>query len=127
MTESDQLLARARTLRRAASDAENALWQQLRGRRLKGFKFRRQVTVEPYIVDFVCLEAKLIVEVDGGQHADQASYDERRTAVLESRGYRVMRFWNHDVLNEVHSVQERILNALLETPSPHPSPGGRGG
>ncbi|MEJ1408634.1 MAG: endonuclease domain-containing protein [Candidatus Sedimenticola sp. (ex Thyasira tokunagai)] len=127
MRGSKNLLSRARTLRCQASEAECALWKHLRGRRLNGYKFRRQVTIDPYIVDFVCLEAKLIVEADGGQHAEQVVYDARRTAKLEKKGYRVMRFWNHEILGELHSVLEQIESALLELPSPQPSPGGRGG
>ncbi len=123
---SKNLLLRARALRRQASEAERTLWQQLRKRQLHGFKFRRQVVIEPYIVDFVCLDAKLIIEADGGQHADQAAYDGRRTAKLESMGYRVMRFWNHEILGELPGVLEQIASALLEAPSPQPSPGGRG-
>jgi len=120
------LLSRARTLRRQASDAECVLWKHLRGYRLKGYKFRRQVVIEPYIVDFVCLEAKLIIEADGGQHADQMAYDARRTARLEAMGYRVVRFWNHEILRELHSVLEQIELALLDAPSPQPSPEVRG-
>ncbi len=86
-----------------------------------GFKFRRQVVIEPYIVDFACLDAKLIIEADGGQHAEQATYDIRRTTCLETMGYRVMRFWNHEILKELHSVLEQILAALIEAPSPQPS------
>jgi very-short-patch-repair endonuclease len=123
---SKNLLSRARALRRQASEAECVLWKYLRGRRLNGSKFRRQVVIEPYIVDFVCLEAKLIIEADGGQHADQMVYDARRTARLERMGYRVMRFWNHEILGELPSVLEQIESALLKAPSPQPSPGGRG-
>ena len=109
---SRELTCRARSLRRQASEAEQVLWRHLRGRRLKGYKFRRQVVIEPYIVDFVCLDAKLIIEADGGQHADQASYDARRTARLEAKGYRVMRFWNNEILGDIHSVLEQIYSAL---------------
>jgi very-short-patch-repair endonuclease len=90
------------------------------------------VVMEPYIVDFVCLEAGLIIEADGGQHSNQVTYDTRRTAVLEGMGYRVMRFWNHEVLSELQSVLEQIRTALIEAPSPQPfyalqgAPGGRG-
>ncbi|MCG8428671.1 MAG: endonuclease domain-containing protein, partial [Chromatiales bacterium] len=121
---SKTLLSRARTLRRQSSKAESALWRQLRGRRLNGYKFRRQVVIEPYIVDFVCLEAKLIIEADGGQHADQQEYDARRTAKLEAMGYTVIRFWNHEILGELDSVLERIALVLIEIPSPQPSPRG---
>jgi very-short-patch-repair endonuclease len=122
----ERLRSLARTQRLQATDAERVLWQHLRGRYLKGFKFRRQVVIGPYIVDFVCLNAKLIIEADGGQHAEQDVYDARRTALLETLGYRVIRFWNHEILKELHSVLEQIHSALIEVPSPQPSPGGRG-
>jgi len=124
--ESEKLNERARTLRSQSSEAEKALWKYLRGRRLAGYKFRRQVVIEPYIVDFVCLEARLIIEAGGGQHGDQAAYDARRTARLERMGYRVMRFWNHEILGELQGVLEQIRSALVEAPSPRPSPEGRG-
>ena len=119
---SKNLTSRARTLRQQATEAESVLWKHLRGRRLNGYKFRRQVVIEPYIVDFVCLEARLIVEADGGQHARQTEYDARRTARLESMGYRLMRFWNHEILAELYSVLGQIESALIEAPSPQPSP-----
>jgi len=103
------------------------LWKHLRGHRLEGYKFRRQVVIEPYIVDFVCLDAKLIIEADGGQHTEQRVYDTKRTIRLEAMGYRVMRFWNHEILCELDNVLEQIRTALFEAPSPQPSPGGRGG
>ncbi len=109
---SRKLTSWARSLRRQASEAEQVLWRHLRDRRLKGYKFRRQVVIEPYIVDFICLDAKLIIEADGGQHAEQASYDARRTARLEAKGYRVMRFWNNEILGDIHSVLEKIYSAL---------------
>ncbi|MDZ4381357.1 MAG: DUF559 domain-containing protein [Parvibaculum sp.] len=108
----------ARQLRVEATDAEARLWQRLRNRMLGGFKFRRQFPVGPYIADFVCIERKLIVELDGGQHADNPA-DERRTRFLELRGYRVIRFWNPDVLANTDGVLEMIL-IELEKP-PHPS------
>lgn len=109
---SRKLTSWARSARRQASEAEQVLWRHLRGRRLKGYKFRRQVVIEPYIVDFICLDAKLIIEADGGQHVDQATYDARRTARLEAKGYRVMRFWNNEILGDIHSVLEEIFSAL---------------
>ena len=120
------LIARARTLRRRSSDAECVLWRHLRSHRLMGYKFRRQAVIEPYIVDFVCLEARLIIEADGGQHSSQVAYDVKRTARLEAMGYRVMRFWNHEILGELQCVLDQIHAALVEAPSPQPSPGGRG-
>jgi len=115
---SNETLSHARALRRQATDAESMLWKYLRSHRLNGFKFRRQVIIDPYIVDFACLEAKLIIEADGGQHVDQAAYDERRTVYLERMGYTVLRFWNHEIFHETQSVLERIESALNNVPSP---------
>ena len=112
------MLLRARTLRHDSSDAESLLWKHFRGRRLKGCKFRRQVIIEPYIVDFACLEAELIVEADGGQHSEQMPYDGRRTSRRETRGYRVLRFWNREILQKTQSVLEQIESALNNIPSP---------
>ena len=84
---------RSRTIRRDQTDVERKLWAALRGRQLSGFKFRRQHPVDRYFADFVCMEAKLVVELDGGQHAEQFEYDARRSEVLEAAGFRVIRFW----------------------------------
>ena len=108
----------ARNLRKQATDAELRLWQHLRGRRMAGYKFRRQITIEPYIVDFVCLEARLIIEADGGQHMDQMEEDQKRTAYLEKKGYKVMRFWNNEILNQTDDVLEQIHRYLTTIPSP---------
>jgi adenine-specific DNA-methyltransferase len=97
------------------------LWYHLRDRRLANYKFRRQRSIGPYFADFACLEAKLIIELDGGQHVEAASYDENRTRFIEAQGYRVLRFWNNEVLTQTDAVRERILQALQED-SPHPSP-----
>ena len=113
--------ARARSLRKDLTEAERALWGRLRGRQLNGHKFRRQQPVGAFIADFVCLERKLVVELDGGQHAEQAARDAERTARLESYGFHVLRFWNHDVLRDIQVVMEAIRNALLNAP-PHPHP-----
>jgi very-short-patch-repair endonuclease len=102
---------RARRLRREDTVAEARLWNSLRHRRLGGWRWKRQVPCGPYIVDFYCAEAALIVEVDGGQHADQAAYDERRTAYLERQGLRVLRFWNSSVLTNSDGVCLMILEA----------------
>ena len=120
--EQKEMLARARILRQQSSEAEKALWKQLRGRRLKGFKFRRQVVIEKYIVDFVCLEAGLVIEADGGQHLEQKIYDERRSHFLESKGFKILRFWNNEILVELSSVLEQIELVLNKAPSPQPSP-----
>ena len=112
---------RARGSRQAMTDAEQVLWRHLRNRQLSGFKFRRQHEIDHYIVDFACAERLLIVELDGGQHADQVVYDERRTQQLQAMGCRVLRFWNNDVLLDIESVLTVILDALA-SPAPHPNP-----
>jgi len=114
---------KARVLRRSQTDAERELWFQLRNRRLDGYKFRRQHPIGPFIVDFVCEECRLIVELDGGQHSSQVHADNTRTVLLESRGYRVVRFWNNEVLSETQSVLKVIIDLLkCDLPSPRPSP-----
>ena len=120
------LLARARAMRHEASDAERMLWRHLRARRLAGFKFRRQEVIGPYIVDLVCFHARLIIEADGGQHAEQQVYDQQRSAALAARGYRVLRFWNNEVLNDIDGVLERIRMGLVRSPHPDPLPEGEG-
>ena len=102
---------RARALRRDMTDAERRLWAALRHRRLRHLKFRRQHPLGPFIVDFACIEHRLIVEADGGPHADSDD-DARRTALLESRGWRVLRFWNNDILANPEGVQEAILQVI---------------
>lgn len=111
---------RARRLRREDTDAEARLWSSLRDRRLGGWKWRRQVPLGPYIVDFLCVEAGLVVELDGGQHANQMAYDARRTRYLEGLGLRVMRFWNSAVLPDSDGVCLSVLDALG---GEHPSVG----
>ena len=109
----------ARRLRKNSTQAERALWQQLRAARLNGHKFRRQASIGRYIVDFVCFEARLIVEVDGGQHAERQGQDAQRTAWLEAEGFRVLRFWNTEVLGHLEAVKEVITRACAEeSPSP---------
>jgi len=108
----------ARTLRRNSTDAEQRLWQHLRNRQVLGYKFRRQVVIEPYIVDFICLQTKLIIEADGGQHAQQIHADEKRSAALRAKGFHVMRFWNHDILNNTDNVLAQIYHYLNQFPSP---------
>ena len=112
----------ARSLRIDQTDVEKRLWRELRNRQLDGFKFRRQHGIGPYIVDFICIEAGLVVELDGGQHADQVSYDARRSVLIEAAGYRIVRFWNNDVLENIEGVVERIHELLAGCPSPQPSP-----
>ena len=103
---------KARALRAQMTDAETLMWQQLRGRRFQGFKFRRQRPLGPYILDFVCLEAGLVIEIDGGQHAEQQAYDQARTALIESHQLTVIRFWNHEVMNDTAAVLENIWQTL---------------
>ncbi|RQO43113.1 DNA methyltransferase [Variovorax sp. KBW07] len=112
---------RARSLRETPTDAESLLWYHLRDRRMADHKFRRQRPIGPYFADFACLEAKLIVELDGGQHLEAAAYDENRTRFMQAQGYRVLRFWNNEVLTQTDVVRERILQALQED-NPHPNP-----
>ena len=102
----------ARHLRKNPTDAEQKLWSRLRRKQLHGYRFRRQRSIGPYIVDFVCLEVSLIIEVDGGQHAEQVAKDEARARFLEKEGYRVIRFWNNDVLANTDGVLEAILHDL---------------
>ena len=118
--------ALVRSLRHQATDAERLLWRHVRARRLAGFKFRRQLLIEPYVVDFACLDVKLVVEADGGQHVRQTNEDGKRTAFLQARGYRVLRFWNHDILTETQAVLERIYSELIASPHPGPLPEGEG-
>jgi very-short-patch-repair endonuclease len=101
--------AKAKELRRNSTDAERVLWQQLRAHRLVGYKFRRQQPVGRYIVDFVCFEKQLIIELDGGQPAKQVAYDRERSAWLQSQGFRVLRFWNHEVLQNTEAAMDVIV------------------
>lgn len=127
------LLDNAKTLRRNLTDAEQKLWYHLRAHRFMGRKFKRQKPMGRYVVDFVCLEEKLVIELDGGQHAENLEYDQERDAWLRSQGFTVLRFWNNELMNETEGVLERIRLALeheaisSETLSPGPSPtSGRG-
>ena len=103
----------ARELRRCGTDAERALWALVRDRRLGGYKFRRQVPLGPYVVDFLCREERLIVELDGGQHQDRTGYDAERTAWLSAMGFEVVRLWNNEFLEDTHAAGGHIL-AWLE-------------
>ena len=115
-----QKLKRARRLRSLQTDVERKLWFEVRDRRLQGFKFRRQAPIGPYIVDFVCVEQWLIVELDGGQHA--VVDERRRTAFLEGEGWKILRVWNNEVLENLESVIARIAEALANGPHPSPLP-----
>jgi adenine-specific DNA-methyltransferase len=112
---------RARALRQNLTDAERRLWFHLRRKQLNGHRFRRQVPIGPYIADFVCLDAKLVIEVDGGQHSDNAANDARRTALMEAQGFRVIRFWNDEVLGNTDGVLDTIRLRLADPP-PKPTP-----
>ena len=105
-------IRRARRLRHDASDVENRLWFRLRSRQVAGAKFRRQEPIGPYFVDFCCVEAKLVIELDGGQHAERRSQDEMRSEFLRRAGYRILRFWNSDVVENLDAVLERIAAAV---------------
>jgi very-short-patch-repair endonuclease len=102
----------ARSLRWNATDAERVLWKHLRRRQIDGFRFRRQRPFGPYVCDFICLEARLIVELDGSQHVDQAQYDARRDAFMRAHDFRIARFWNADVMTNVEAVLDTIFEAL---------------
>ena len=111
---SDKVLARdkARALRRDPSDAEQKLWQRLRGRRFQNWKFRRQYPVGPYVADFCGVDGPLVIELDGGQHVEAAEKDQARTRFMESVGFVVIRFWNEEVFTEIEAVMERIEQAV---------------
>jgi very-short-patch-repair endonuclease len=114
LAKTEETLRRARKLRRETSDEERILWMLLRDRRFAGFKFRRQVPLGDYVADFVCFERKLIIELDGSQHAapEQASFDARRTETLHAAGFRVLRVWTSELFSERERTMETILNAL---------------
>ena len=125
----------AKTLRANSTDAERKLWSRLRDRRLLGFKFVRQEPIGPYIADFACREADLVIELDGSQHAEDEviRYDDKRTVVLAQHGYDVLRFWNSEALRHTDGVLEIIAERLKNAPSPRHrfsktdlSPAGRG-
>ncbi|MGD9501445.1 MAG: endonuclease domain-containing protein [Methyloceanibacter sp.] len=119
------LTARARSLRSSSTMAERRLWKVLRKHQLHAVQFRRQQPIGPYVVDFFCPSAKLVIEIDGGQHAEARTEmrDAKRTQWLESRGYQVLRFWNNDVLQNLEGVWQRICDVVpLSDPPPQPSP-----
>jgi very-short-patch-repair endonuclease len=108
-------------MRSQATDAEHRLWQILRAHRFAGYKFRRQVPIDFYIADFVCFARRLIIELDGGQHAASTG-DKRRDTYLEREGFRVLRIWNNDIFENEEGVAALILSALRLPPLPNPSP-----
>jgi very-short-patch-repair endonuclease len=107
----------ARRLRRDMTDAERAMWRILRGRQLAGYKFRRQQPIDHYIVDFVCFSHRLVIEIDGSQHMDSKP-DEIRSRYLARNGFRILRFWNNEVLANREGIAERIHETLHEPPHP---------
>ena len=111
-------IARARRLRQEMTEAERRLWSVLRGRQLGGWKFRRQHPLGPYVLDFACFERHVAVEADGGQHAG-SEHDQRRTLWLEGQGWRLLRFWNNEILQNTDGVLQEILR-FLESPSSQP-------
>lgn len=102
--------------------AEYKLWQALRGKQIEACRFRRQHPIGHYIADFACIEKALVIELDGGQHQDQMEYDERRTVYLQFQGWKVLRFWNNDVLSNLEGVLASVVDALTATPPSQPSP-----
>ena len=100
---------RAKSMRQSPTDAERLVWEHLRARRLDGYKFRRQMPIDGFIVDFACFRSKLVVELDGGQHMERVVHDEFRTAVITRNGYEVLRFWNGEVFENLEGVLETIL------------------
>jgi very-short-patch-repair endonuclease len=117
---------RARDMRRNPTDAERLLWLRLRFWQVDGYKFRRQQPLGNFIIDFVCLEKRLVIEVDGGQHTEATNYDTDRDAWLRKQGFVVLRFWNNDVLKNIDGIMEVIATNLQNTPFLIPSPqGGR--
>ena len=121
---SKQTLEQAKALRQRQTDAEGLLWHYLRKKQLGGFKFRRQQPIGPYIVDFACMPEMLLVELDGGQHAERAAHDQRRDAFLRSKGFRVLRFWNNEAFENCFGVLERVYEALPNPPPRQPEPAG---
>ncbi len=103
---------KARNLRRDQTKLEDIFWNEVRNRNFLGLKFRRQMPIDKYIADFVCEQEKLIIELDGDQHAEQTEYDEQRTQILESHGYRVIRFWNADIYKDINSVFEELTHLV---------------
>jgi very-short-patch-repair endonuclease len=113
---------RARSLRQNMTGAERRVWQMLRSRQMNGYKFRRQVPIGRYIADFVCHEARLIVEIDGGQHDPSSSKEAERSRFLQSEGYRILRFWNNEVMANLGGVHATIVDALTRITPTQPSP-----
>jgi very-short-patch-repair endonuclease len=122
--DSSQLKERSRQLRRNMTIAEKKLWSYLRNKRFNHLRFRRQMVLGNYIVDFVSFDAKIIIEIDGSQHLDQVDYDQTRTKYLSLLGYKVLRYWNNEVLRDIDTVLADIWNnCFIDSDSPHPACG----
>jgi len=119
----EKVLLNAKTLRTNQTEAEQRRWHHLRAHRFMALKFKRQKPRGRYIVDFICVERHLIIEIDGGQHAEQTEYDQRRDAWLRSQGYTVLRFWNHEVMQQLEGVLEQIRSTIALSPGPSPTSG----
>ncbi|HSD59296.1 MAG TPA: endonuclease domain-containing protein [Burkholderiales bacterium] len=119
----DRRTDRAKALRSRMTDAEQSLWRHLRAHRLVGGKFKRQQPLGPYVVDFVCFQGRLVIEVDGGQHQGSEA-DRRRDAWLQRQGFKVLRFWDNEVLTNLPAVLDRIVENLAPSPPPLPREGG---
>ena len=115
----------AKTLRKSQTDAEKLLWKHLRAKQMEGLKFKMEQSIGNYVIDFICLEKLLVIEVDGGQHADNKK-DEERDAWLKSEGFKVLRFWNNEALTNIKGVLEVIRENCLNHPPLNPLPQGRG-
>ena len=111
-----------KSLRKRSTDAESLLWKHLRAKRLKGLKFRRQEPIGKYIADFVCYEKQIIIEVDGGQHSIDKDRDNERDIWFKGEGFKVLRFWNNEVLTDTEAVLTAIMMSCLESPSPSSPP-----
>jgi len=122
MKQQHSLYIFSRELRNNSTDAERLLWRNLRNSQLEGVKFRRQQAIEAYIVDFVSFDRKIVIELDGGQHAENEKYDSQRDACLRANGFAVLRFWNNEVFENLEGVLEVIRLRCLEVTSPTPQP-----
>ena len=109
-------LNQARRLRRNQTETEKIFWSRVRNRQLEGFKFKRQYPIGHFVVDFLCFEARLVIELDGGQHDERRAADLNRTQKIEAVGYRVVRFWNNDVNENIEAVLNSVLNAIKAAP-----------
>jgi len=112
----------AKTLRKNSTEAEKLLWKYLRSKQLDNFKFRRQQQIDNYIVDFICFEKRLVIELDGGQHSVETEMDLIRDNYFREQGFKVLRFWNNEISKNINGVMEVIKEILISSPSPQPSP-----